>query len=972
MRSYLAPPGCPPFWKGRGGLGTSGCPLRSPGLAMRTPRAPPPRPALLLLLLLGGAHGLFPEESPPLSIAPRDYLNHYPVFVGSGPGRLTPAEGSEDLNIQRVLRVNRTLFIGDRDNLYRVELEPPTSSELRYQRKLTWRSNPSDINVCRMKGKQEGECRNFVKVLLLRDESTLFVCGSNAFNPVCANYSMDTLQPLGDNISGMARCPYDPKHANVALFSEGMLFTATVTDFLAIDAVIYRSLGDRPTLRTVKHDSKWFKEPYFVHAVEWGSHIYFFFREIAMEFNFLEKVVVSRVARVCKNDVGGSPRVLEKQWTSFLKARLNCSVPGDSHFYFNVLQAVTGVVSLGGRPVVLAVFSTPSNSIPGSAVCAFDMTQVAAVFEGRFREQKSPESIWTPVPEDQVPRPRPGCCAAPGMQYNASSAFPDDILSFVKTHPLMDEAVPSLGQGPWIVRTLMRHQLTRVAVDVAAGPWGNETVVFLGSEVGTVLKFLVWPNASALGATGPSVLLEEFETYRPDRCGRTSGSETGQRLLSLELDVASGGLLAAFPRCVVRVPVARCQQYSGCMKNCIGSQDPYCGWAPDGACVFLSPGTRAPFEQDVSGASTAGLGDCTGLLRASLSEERAGLVSVNLLVTSSVAAFVVGAVVSGFSVGWYVGLRERRELARRKDKEAILAHGGGEAVLSVSRLGERRAGGPGGRGGAGGCRGAPRGPAGPAHAERLGQGHAAAGRPPRPGLGAAAHARADATAAEAPAHPAPPRAGPPHLGARPPPAPRLRLVLPPAAGPRPGPRAAPRARRPDPRSPPLCHPARPGLPRRLPAHPPCQPGPPAGGVSAHGPLGPKLSRRQPPAALEPAAHGQPPEAGSPRPAGCRPAPHTHFQQRRGPAWGPPPRPPHPARHGLGPPAVLRGAGQDCAPRALGRGPRTPQRCQPREPRTGARLRVGAPAPRPQPRGRPPPPHGSTTSPAPHLLAAAGH
>lgn len=40
----------------------------------------------------------------------------------------------------------------------------------------------------------------------------------------------------------------------------------------------------------------------------------------------------------------------------------------------------------------------------------------------------------------------------------------------------------------------------------------------------------------------------------------------GQRLLSLELDTASGGLLVAFPRCVVRVPVARCQQHSGCMK----------------------------------------------------------------------------------------------------------------------------------------------------------------------------------------------------------------------------------------------------------------------------------------------------------------------------------------------------------------------------------------------------------------------
>lgn len=152
-------------------------------------------------------------------------------------------------------------------------------------------------------------------------------------------------------------------------------------------------------------------------------------------------MVVARVARVCKNDMGGSQRVLEKQWTSFLKARLNCSVPGDSHFYFNVIQAVTDILELDGRPVVLAVFSTPANrldtlvpcrdpqhwtgtqggtwgqvevltpcpcpcSIPGSAVCAFDMTQVAAVFEGRFREQKSPESIWTPVPEDMVPKPR--------------------------------------------------------------------------------------------------------------------------------------------------------------------------------------------------------------------------------------------------------------------------------------------------------------------------------------------------------------------------------------------------------------------------------------------------------------------------------------------------------------------------------------------------------------------------------------
>ncbi|TNN69191.1 Semaphorin-6B [Liparis tanakae] len=109
------------------------------------------------------------------------------------------------------------------------------------------------------------ECRNFMKVLLSR-RGGLFVCGTNAFNPLCANYTGDTLEMVGDSVSGMARCPYDPKHANVAQFAEGNLFTATVTDFLAIDAVIYRSLGDSLALRTVKHDSKWFRGTYRRHA----------------------------------------------------------------------------------------------------------------------------------------------------------------------------------------------------------------------------------------------------------------------------------------------------------------------------------------------------------------------------------------------------------------------------------------------------------------------------------------------------------------------------------------------------------------------------------------------------------------------------------------------------------------------------------------------------------------------------------
>lgn len=43
------------------------------------------------------------------------------------------------------------------------------------------------------------------------------------------------------------------------VLSDGKLYSATVADFLASDAVIYRSMGDGSALRTIKYDSKWLK-----------------------------------------------------------------------------------------------------------------------------------------------------------------------------------------------------------------------------------------------------------------------------------------------------------------------------------------------------------------------------------------------------------------------------------------------------------------------------------------------------------------------------------------------------------------------------------------------------------------------------------------------------------------------------------------------------------------------------------------
>ncbi|MEQ2269385.1 Semaphorin-3E, partial [Xenotaenia resolanae] len=63
--------------------------------------------------------------------------------------------------------------------------------------------------------------------------------------------------------------------------------------------------------------------------------VYFFFTEKASEGRDREEAIYTRVGRVCVNDVGGQ-RVLVNKWSTFIKARLVCSVPGphgiDTHF----------------------------------------------------------------------------------------------------------------------------------------------------------------------------------------------------------------------------------------------------------------------------------------------------------------------------------------------------------------------------------------------------------------------------------------------------------------------------------------------------------------------------------------------------------------------------------------------------------------------------------------------------------------
>ncbi|NXQ18396.1 SEM6C protein, partial [Peucedramus taeniatus] len=383
-------------------------------------------------------------------------------------------------------------------------------------------------------------------------------------------------------------------------------------------------------------------EPHFVQVLPYGPYVYFFFREVAVELSALGKVLVARVARVCRNDRGGSPRVLERRWTSFLKVRLQCSVPGDTVFYFDVLEAVTPPQILHGRPAVLALFGTQPNRqghgdvgiIPGSAVCAFYLADVERSFEGPFAEPRG--ATWTPVPEERVPQPRPGCCAGmgPAAGVVTSGDFPDETLVFAKEHPLLHGAVGPAGGRPLFTRTGAR--LTQLAVDTGAGPRGNQTVLFLGAEDGRVLKVLAaaqHPEATQhpggtpapgdtreLGDSGDSgaktLLLEDISLYDPGRAGVWGsrvprGSGVPSRVLGLELHLPGRELIVAFAGCLLRLPLSRCARHGSCRGSCLAARDPYCVWLPSRGCVPFSEDLPSGFQQDMEG-SLGISGTCQG------------------------------------------------------------------------------------------------------------------------------------------------------------------------------------------------------------------------------------------------------------------------------------------------------------------------------------------------------------------------
>ncbi|KAL3120336.1 hypothetical protein niasHT_001149 [Heterodera trifolii] len=423
----------------------------------------------------------------PLLIFPLIFLNflssavHSSFVVPIEPDNVFLPPGVRSFRSLLVNQRLSSLYVGSRDHFFRLWLfnvNDTSSAALFAHRSLNVRAEERE--ECLRLGNSERECDFWVRNIFLRSDNNLLICSSQAMKPQLSLLDGQTLAELDEAKTQIGICsPHDELNTTAVFTEHGnpdglpALYSGIRTGLSLENHLIYRPPLMRdgrevhPALRTSIYDSNWLNEPQFVASFSVGPHVFFFFRETLSADCYNcpsagtgKGTTVSRVARICKNDLGGR-QVLRQVWTSFVKARLNCSLPGA--FHFDRIQAVARVdesplssadsssnPSASGDTFFYATFTAAEQSALGaSAICAFSLRAINQLFDsGLFLEQSvsGSGSWWNPTPADQVPTNRPGTCQSDSHQLT------DEELHFAKSHLLMAESVLPFGGFPLLHR----------------------------------------------------------------------------------------------------------------------------------------------------------------------------------------------------------------------------------------------------------------------------------------------------------------------------------------------------------------------------------------------------------------------------------------------------------------------------------------------------------------------------------------
>uniref|UniRef100_W5KY79 Semaphorin 4G n=1 Tax=Astyanax mexicanus TaxID=7994 RepID=W5KY79_ASTMX len=464
------------------------------------------------------------------------------------------------------------LYVGAREAVYALNLF--NISVTRNNTSMDWAASADQKRQCLTKGRDnQTECYNYIRFLDRYNETHLYTCGTHAFRPRCAYIDAERFSFVRFE-EGREKCPYDPAKGYTGFIVDGEMYSASQYEFRSSPDI--RRNFPFPNLRTEEAPTRWLQEADFVgsallresinSSIGDDDKLYFFFTERNTEQSpYSSQTRVSRVARVCKGDIGGQ-RTLQRKWTSFLKARLVCSIP-EYELQFNILRSVF----IQEGPTVhdstfWGVFGLEWKNVKASAVCQYSLKDVQAVFDGPYMELQ--DSKWREY-SGKVPDLRPGSCITDqhrAQLINTSRDLPDSVLMFARRHPLMAKQIQPIGGRPLLFKKSVDY--TRIAVlKVSAVDGRSYRMLFMGTDDGWLHKAV---------EIGDRVhIIEELQLF-----------EGSQRINNMVISRKQGSVYVSAASGVVQVPLSACARYTSCY-DCVFARDPLCGW--DGRqCVEIS------------------------------------------------------------------------------------------------------------------------------------------------------------------------------------------------------------------------------------------------------------------------------------------------------------------------------------------------------------------------------------------------
>lgn len=118
------------------------------------------------------------------AISDRTELNS-PTFFGNGSDYFKVLSMDDD-----------SVLIGAKNNVYNLSLARLNENR---ESRIEWTSNEAISEMCLLKGKNNSDCQNYIRIYARVSERQVMLCGTNSFKPMCRYYKLNPLTGNGSS-----------------------------------------------------------------------------------------------------------------------------------------------------------------------------------------------------------------------------------------------------------------------------------------------------------------------------------------------------------------------------------------------------------------------------------------------------------------------------------------------------------------------------------------------------------------------------------------------------------------------------------------------------------------------------------------------------------------------------------------------------------------------------------------------------